>query len=66
MFNVAMTKHLGFQGFCGSYAFRCHIDLKLFLSLARATGEETTKFRIFLGWFGTFSGLIDFPHDVTG
>jgi hypothetical protein len=29
-------------------------------------GEETTKFGIFLGWFGTFSGLIDFSHNITG
>jgi hypothetical protein len=32
----------------------------------RATGEGSTKFEIFLGWFGTFFGLIDFPRDITG
>jgi hypothetical protein len=46
--------------------FQCHIDLKLFLRLARATGKGSSKFGIFLGWFGTFFGLIDFPRDVTG
>jgi hypothetical protein len=47
--NIAMTKHLGSQDFCGSYVFHCHIGLKLFLRLARATGEGSTKFGIFLG-----------------
>ena len=60
-----MTKHLGSQVFYGSYAFRCHIGLKLFLRLACATGEGTTKFGIFLRWFDTFSDLIEFPRDVT-
>jgi hypothetical protein len=60
-----MTKHLGTQGFCGSYVFRCRIGLKLFLKLARAMDEGTTKFGIFLRWFGTFSGLIEFLRDVT-
>ena len=39
--------HLGYQGFCGSYAFWCCIGLKLFLRLARATCEGNTKFGIF-------------------
>jgi hypothetical protein len=38
---------------------------KLFFGLAWATGEENTKFGIFLRWLGTFSGLIEFPRDVT-
>jgi hypothetical protein len=29
-------------------------------------GDGATKFEILLGWFGTFFGLIDFPHDFTG
>jgi hypothetical protein len=60
-----MTKHLSSQRFYGSYAFHCHIGFKLFLRLARATGEGSTKFGIFLGWFGTFFGLIDFSRDIT-
>ena len=60
-----MTIHKGYQGFCGSYVFRCRIGLKLFLRLAHATGEETTKFGIFLRWFGTFCCLIEFSHDVS-
>jgi hypothetical protein len=54
------------QGFCGSYAFHCHIGLKLFLRLVRVTGEGSTKFEIFQEWFGTFFGLIDFSHDIIG
>jgi hypothetical protein len=61
-----MTKHLDFQGFYGSYAFYCHICLKLFLRLTRVTGEGSTKFEIFLGWFGTFFGLINFLRGITG
>jgi hypothetical protein len=61
-----MTKHLSSQRFYGSYAFHCHIGFKLFLRLARATGEGSTKFGIFLGWFGTFFGLIDFSRNITG
>ena len=45
--------------------FQSRIGLKLFLRLARATGEGTTKFGIFLRWFGTFSNLIEFSRDVT-
>jgi hypothetical protein len=59
-----VTKQLGSQDFFGSYAFWCHIGLKRFLGLARATGEENTKFGIFLRLFGSFSGLIEFPHDI--
>jgi hypothetical protein len=43
----------------------CDPELNLILRLARAIGEGNTKFEIFLRWFGTFSGLIEFPHDVT-
>ena len=58
--HVTMTKHLGSKGFYGLYAFRCRIGLKLFLRLACAMGKGTTKFGIFLRWFGTFSYLIEF------
>jgi hypothetical protein len=61
-----MTKHLRFQGLRGSYAFHCHICLKLFLRLTRVTGEGSIKFEIFLGWFGTFFGLINFLRDIIG
>jgi hypothetical protein len=63
--HIAITKLMDSQGFCDSYEFRCHIGLKLFLRLARATGEGTTKFGIFLRWFGTFSCLIKLPRDGT-
>ena len=43
-----------FQGFYGSYTFRCRIGLKLFLRHARATCEGNTKFEIFWRWFATF------------
>ena len=46
-FHRTMTIHIGYQGFCGSYAFRCRIGLKLFLRLALATCEGNTKFGIF-------------------
>ena len=64
-FHQTMTIHIGHQGFCGSYAFRCSIGLKLFLRLTRASGEGNTKFRIFRRWFTTLCGLIEFPRDVT-
>ena len=36
-----MTIHIGYQGFCGSYTFRCRIALKIIRRVARATCEET-------------------------
>ena len=53
-FRRTMTIHIGSQGFCGSYAFRCCIGLKLFLRLALTTCEGNTKFGIFQRWFATF------------
>ena len=64
-FHRTMTIHIGYQGFCGSYAFRCRIGLKIILRLARAMCEGNTKFGIFQRWFATFSGLIEFPRDDT-
>ena len=46
-FHRTMTMHIGYQGFCGSYTFRCRIGLKLFLWLARAMCEGNKKFGIF-------------------
>ena len=40
-FHRTMTIHIGYQGFCGSYAFRCHIGLKLFLGLHVPRAKET-------------------------
>ena len=53
-FHRSMTVHISYQGFCGSYTFRCRIGLKLFLRLAHATCEGTTKFGIFRRRFATF------------
>ena len=53
-FHRTMTIHIGYQGFCDSYAFRCHIGLKLFLRLAHPMGEGNTNFGIFQRWFATF------------
>ena len=45
--------------------FQCRIGLKLFLRLADTLCEGTTKFEIFLNWFSTFFGLIEFSRDIT-
>ena len=46
--HVTMTKHVGFQGFCGSYAFQCRIGLKLFLGLHVPWVNEPPSLGFFL------------------
>ena len=47
-FHRTMTIHIGYQGFYGSYTFRCRIGLKLFLGLHVPRVKETPS----LGFFG--------------
>ena len=42
-FHRTMIIHIGYQGFCGLWAFQFRIGLKLFPRLARATCEENTN-----------------------
>ena len=48
-FHRTMIIHIGYQGFCGLWAFQCRIGLKGFPRLARAMCEGNTKFGIFSG-----------------
>ena len=55
--HVTMTKHLGSQGFCGSYAFWCCIGLKLFLRLARARKHQGLDFPEMVCYFLRFNWI---------
>jgi hypothetical protein len=65
VYGTFSSNHVYTLGFLGIIRSKCRIGLKLFLRLANALCEATAKFEIFPNWFGTFSGLIEFPHDFT-
>jgi hypothetical protein len=41
------------------------LALNFFLGSHAPWVREAPSLEFFLGWFGTFFGLIDFPRDVT-